>query len=190
MATSKGKKLVYVSEDLLEKAAKVSRDEGISLSRLIEVALTEAVKVNELGYSSKQMADFFNVLQTQRVLGGLFVPTGVLDYLIEKMGKSNEIQLQSLWYESGTWNGKYLFEKFRDPVEAFKNFLELTRWDLNEVDVKVNGDSVRIRCISTVMSLEGTKLLSKFIEGLLNGMNYKTTHVDFLKGMIILEFKR
>ena len=190
MATGKGKKLVYVSEDLLEKATKVSRDEGVSLNRLIEGALTEAVKVNELGYSSKQMADFFNVLQTQRVLGGLFVPSGVLDYLIEKVGRSDEVQLQSLWYESGTWNGKYLKEKFDDPVEAFRAFLELSRWDLNEVDVKTNGGAVKVRCISTVMSIEGTKLLSKFIEGILNGMNYKTAHIDLLKGMIILEFKK
>ncbi len=190
MATSNGKKLVYVSEDLIKKAAKVSKDEGVSLTKLIEGALAEAVKVNELGYSSKQMADFFNVLQTQRVLGGLFVPSGVLDYLIERVGKNDDVQLQSLWYESGTWNGKYLKEKFIDPVDAFRNFLELSRWDLNEVDVKNNNGSVKVRCISTVMSIEGTKLLSKFIEGIMNGMNYKTTHVDFLRGMIILEFKK
>ena len=190
MATGKGKKLVYVSEDLLEKVAKVSRDEGVSLSKLIEGAWAETVKVNELGYSSKQMADFFNVLQTHRVLGGLFVPSGVLDYMIEKGCKNDLVQLESLWYESGTWNGKYLKEKFNDPVDAFRHFLELSRWDLNEVDVKADAATVKVRCISTVMSVEGTKLLAKFIEGIMNGMGFKTAHVDSLKGMIILEFKK
>jgi hypothetical protein len=190
VATGKGKKLVYVSEDLIEKAALVSRAEGISLTKLIEGAIIEAVKVNELGFTSKQMADFFNVLQTQRVLGGLFVPSGVLDYLVEKIGKNDIAQLQSLWYESGTWNGKYLKEKFVNPVDAFRHFLELSRWDLNEVDVKVDGPNVKVRCISTVLSVEGTKLLAKFIEGILNGMNYKTSQFDILKGMIILEFKK
>ena len=190
MATGKGKKLVYVSEDLIDKVLKVSRDEGISLSKLVETALLEAVKVNELGYSSKQMADFFNVLQTHRVLGGLFVPSGVLDFMIEKAGKNDFVQLQSLWYESGTWNGKYLKEKFGDPVDAFRHFLELSRWDLNEVDIKEDGGSARVRCISTVMSMQGTKLLAKYVEGIMNGLNYKTTQVDFLKGMIILEFKK
>jgi hypothetical protein len=66
MAQGKGKKLVYISEDLLEKASKVSRAEGVSLSKLVEGALNEAVKVNELGYSSKQMAEFFNVLQDRK----------------------------------------------------------------------------------------------------------------------------
>jgi hypothetical protein len=188
--TSKGKRLVYVSEDLLEKVAKVTRDEGISLSKLVEGALAETVKVNELGYSSKQMAEFFNILQTNRVLGGLFVPSGVLDFMVEKCCEKGSSKLYALWYESGVWNGKYLNEKFPDPVEAFGHFLELTRWDLNEVNVKEVGGVLKVRCVSTVIGVEGTKLLSKFIEGVVSGLGYKTQHMDCLKGMIILESKK
>ena len=192
MVTSKGKKLVYVSEGLIERASKVSRDEGVSLSKLVENALTEAIKVNELGYNSKQMAEFFNVLQTNRILGGLFVPSGVLDYMIELCGKGDRQRLQVLWYESGKWTGKYLKETFADPVDAFKQFLELSRWDLNEVDIKALGgsSSVKVRCVSTVMNVEGTQLLSKYIEGVLSGLGYSTLHLDVLKGMIILESKK
>jgi hypothetical protein len=186
----KGKRLVYVSEDLLEKVAKVTRDEGVSLSKLVEATLMEAVKVNELGYTSKQMAEFFNVLQTNRVLGGLFVPSGVLDFMVEKCCKNDLQQLQALWFDSGKWNGKYLKEKFQNPVEAFGHFLELSRWDLNEVDVKEVGSTLKVRCVSTVMSIEGTQLLAKFIEGVVNGLGYNTEHVDCLKGMIILESKK
>jgi hypothetical protein len=111
--------------------------------------------------------------------------------MIKTCCKNDAEQLQSLWYESGKWNGKYLKEKFRDPVDAFRHFLELSRWDLNEVDVRVDGDSVKVRCVSTVMSVEGTALLAKYIEGVMNGLGYLTTkHSDVLKGMIILESKR
>ena len=190
MSTGKGKKLVYVSEDLIAKATKVSREEGVSLSKLIEGALEEAIKVNELGYSSKQMAEFFNVLQTHRVLGGSFVPSGVLDHMVEDVCKNGAQQLQELWYESGRWNGKYLKEKFVEPVEAFRDFLQLSRWDLNEVDVKTNSNTVKVRCISTVLSMQGTRLLARFIEGIMNGMDYSTVKNTSLKGMIILEFKK
>ena len=188
MATGRGKRLVYVPEDLIEKISKVSRDEGISLTKLVENALIQTVKVNELGYSSKQMADFFNVLQTHRVLGGLFIPSGVLDFMVEECCKNDRQQLEALWYESGKWNGKYLKERFSNPVDSFRHFLQLSRWDLNEVDVKNVGDTVRVRCISTVLSIEGTRLLAKFIEGVMNGLNYKTSKIDTLKGMIIIEF--
>lgn len=139
MATGRGKRLVYVSEDLIEKASKVSRDEGVTLPKLVENALMQTVKVNELGYNSKQMADFFNVLQTHRVLGGLFIPSGVLDFMINTCCKKDDQQLEELWYESGKWNGKYLREKFLDHIDAFRQFLELSRWDLNEVEVKNIG---------------------------------------------------
>ena len=190
MAAGKGKKLVYVSEDLLERAAKVSRDEGVSLGKLVECSLMQAVKVNKLGYRSEQTADFFDVLQSNRVLGGLFVPSGVLDFMIETCCKNDAEQLRALWFESGKWTGKYLVEKFTDPVDAFGHFLELSRWDLNEVDVKASGNSVKVRCVSTVMTLESTHLLSKFIEGVLSGMGYKVEHVNCLKGMIILASKK
>ncbi len=190
MTTGQGKKLVYISEDLLNKAAKVSRDEGVSLSKLVESALIEAVKVNELGYTVKEMADFFNVLQTHRVLGGLFVPSGVLDFMIETCCDDDAKKLQALWFDTGKWNGRYLKEKFERPVEAFGSFLELSRWDLNEVDVKNVGDAVKVRCVSTVLSLEGTELLAKYVEGVMSGLDYKTEHIDVLKGMIILQSKR
>src|SRR5512138_1504543 len=123
MAIVKGKKLVSVSEDVIEKAAKVSREEGLLMGKLVETLLEQAIKVNKLRYRSDQMADFFDVLQTNRVLGGLFVPTEVLDFMLEKC--SDTAQLQGLWLDSGRWTGKYMTEKFADPLTAFGRFLEL-----------------------------------------------------------------
>jgi hypothetical protein len=189
MAVIKGKKLVSVSEDLLDAAAKVSREEGISLGKLVETLLEQVVKVNKLKYRSDQMAEFFDVLQTNRVLGGLFVPTDVLDFMLEKC-RVDSAQLQTLWLESGCWTGKYLVEKFPDPIMAFVRFLKLSRWDLNEVDVKPSGNAVKIQCVSTVMSVESTTMLAKFVEGAMDGMGYRLVSKDCLKGMLIMNFKR
>jgi hypothetical protein len=188
MAVVKGKKLVSVSENLLDAAAKVSREEGVPMGKLVENLLEQAVKVNKLRYRSDQMADFFDVLQTNRVLGGLFVPTGVLDFMLEKC--PDPVQLQSLWLDSGRWTGKYLTEKFADPLTAFRHFLELSRWDLNEVDIKVAGNSVKVQCVSTVMSLQSTNMLAKFVEGGMDGIGYRLVSTDCLKGMLIMNFKR
>jgi hypothetical protein len=188
MAVVKGKKLVSVSENLLDAAAKVSREEGVPMGKLVENLLEQAVKVNKLRYRSDQMADFFDVLQTNRVLGGLFVPTSVLDFMLEKC--SDSAQLQSLWLDSGRWTGKYLTEKFADPLTAFGRFLELSRWDLNEVDIKATGNTVKVQCVSTVMSLQSTNMLAKFVEGCMDGMGYRIVSTDCLKGMLIMNFKR
>jgi hypothetical protein len=189
MAVIKGKKLVSVSEDLLDAAAKVSREEGLPMGKLVENLLEQAIKVNKLRYRSDEMGDFFNVLHTNKILGGLFVPTDVLDFMLERCGVENE-QLQSLWLESGKWTGKYLMEKSTDPIAAFARFLRFSRWDLNEVDIKSASNSVKVQCVSTVMSLESTTMLAKFIEGALVGIGYKMVSTDCLKGMLIMHFKK
>ena len=189
MAKSKGKKLVSVSEGLIEGVAKISKNRGESVGKVVEDSLRQSVRVNEDGYDIKQVADFFNVMQAHRVLGGVFVPSGVLDFLVAEIYPDRREQLLAKWFESGRWNGKYLKEKFDDPVKAFGCFLELSRWDLNEVEVKELGSSVKIRCVSTVLTTEGTESLAKFIEGVMDGLGYKTERIDCLKGMIILESK-
>jgi hypothetical protein len=40
------------------------------------------------------------------------------------------------------------------------------------------------------MSLESTNMLAKFVEGALDGIGYKMTSTDSLKGMLIMTFKR
>lgn len=189
MPDGKGKKLVYVSEDLVEEIVRISRIKDVAMGKLVEDALRQTVRIYKDGLDLKQLADFFNVMKTHRVLGGVFVPSSVLDYLIGAVYESEREQLQAKWYESGKWNGKYLKEKFEEPVEVFGRFLELSRWDLSEVEVKEVGNSVRVRCVSTVLTSEGTELLAKFVEGVMNGMGYKTERVDCLRGMIILESK-
>jgi len=189
MAVVKGKKLVSVSENLLDAAAKVSREEGVSMSKLVETLLEQAIKVNKLKYRSDEMAEFFDVLQTNRILGGLFIPTEVLDFMLEKC-QVDCTELQTLWHDNGKWTGKYLTEKFPDPLVAFERFLRMSRWDLNEVDIKPSGTSVKIQCVSTVMSLKSTNMLAKFIEGAMDGIGLKMNSADCLKGMIIMTFKR
>jgi hypothetical protein len=189
MPKGKGKKLVYVPEDILEEVAEACRKRGESIGRFVEDALTQAVRVNEMGYDPKRLAEFFEVMQAQRVLGGTFVPLDVFNYMIKRVYREDREQLNAKWYESGGWHGKYLKERFDDPIQAFKSFLEVSRWDLGEVDVEKGGEVVNVRCVSTVLTAEGTELLAKFIEGVMHGMGYKTGKKDVVRGMIVLEFR-
>ncbi len=189
MAKSKGKKLVYVSEGLIEGVARISRNRGESVGKIVEDSIKQSVRVNEEGYDVKQVADFFNVMQANRVLGGAYIPSSVLDYLIDSVCPDKKEELLSKFFQSGRWHGKYIKEKFEDPITAFGCFLELSRWDLNDVEVKEVNGVVKLRCVSTVLTDEGTELLARFVEGVMDGMGYKTDRVDILKGMIILHSK-
>jgi hypothetical protein len=190
MSKSKGRRLVYVPDYIVEKAKKVSKGRGESLNLFVSEVLRMALTADRLGYTPKQAAEFLEIMHAQRNLGGAFIPADVLTYLNNKACDAELEQLEKKWYESGKWHGKYLNEKFEDPIQAFKKFLEATRWDLNEVEVKQNEHTIKFRCISTLLTGKATDLLATFIEGAMHSIGFQTTKSDTLKGMIVLDFKR
>ena len=190
MSSAKDKRLVYIPGDLVEEVKEVSRRRGEALGLFVSDILKLALKANRLGYGPKEAAEYLDIMQSQRNLGGAFVPKDVLTYLNSAACNGDNGHLQEKWYESGKWHGKYIKEKFKDPIQAFKKFLQATRWDLSEVDVRRCQNLVKFRCISTLLTGEATELLCQFIEGAMHSMGYETEKSDALKGMILLEFKK
>jgi len=187
MIQRKDKKLVYVDDALLEKAAKVAKSRGETVTKFLEDALVQATKISLTGYDLKQFSQFFEVLYAQKILGGVFIPLEVSNFLTEVALKNGKDSLADVWFESGKWHGKYLKERFDDPVKALEIFLKASRWDLSEVEVKQFGASARVRCVSTVLSEEATLMLARFIEGILQGFGYQIKKSELLKGMILIE---
>ena len=190
MQKPKGKRLVYVEAELLDEALKVAGKRGESIGKFVEESLRHSVRTESTGFDLEKVAEFFEVLQAQRNLGGSFVPEEVLSHLTETICAADRRKLEDKWFESGKWTGKYLREKFSDPIQALKSFLQATRWDLNEVQVKSGPQSLRIVCVSTVLTSEATTMLSKFLEGIVESLGFTKTKTDNMKGMLVLEAVR
>jgi len=187
--SSKGRRLIFVSDDILRRLMKAANMQGKAFTTFIEEALEQLMRANDMGHDLKEVVDFFEVLQAQRNSGAVFTPMDVLNYLIGKVYEAEGEQLQAKWYESGKWYGKYLKDKFDEPTMALGSLLRATRWDLDEVEVRLEGDAVKFRCVSAVLTKEGTELLLKFIEGAMHSLGYETVNKDYMKGIILLEFK-
>jgi len=185
---SKGKRLIPIPEALLRGLMEASSKEGKPLNRYIEEALQQAIKVFETGQNLKGMIRYFEILQSQKASGAIFTPLIVFDFLTSKVYATDKEKLLDVWFESGKWYGKYLVEKFEDPVQALADLLRAARWDLNEVDVKELDGKVKFRCTSTALTKAGTELLLKFIEGALDGMECEAVKSEFMKGLVLVEF--
>lgn len=188
MSKGKRKSLVYVPGDILADVTEAARRRGESLSMFVEETLKQAVGANHMGYSREQATETLQVMHAHRILGGAFVPLEVLNYLTTKAYEIEKEELQAKWYKSGKWHGKYIKEKFENPIQALKSFLQATRWDLDEVEIKQDKNVVKLRCVSTVLTTEGTELLAKFVEGAMHSIGYQTEKSDYVKGMIVFEF--
>ena len=186
---SKGKRLIPIPESLLAGLMGASSKEGVTLNSYIEEALQQAVKVFESGQNLKGMVYYFEILQSQKASGAIFTPLTVFDFMTNKVYETDKEALLKSWFESGKWYGKYISEKFSDPVYALAGLLQAARWDLNEVNVdKVDGN-FKLRCTSTALSKEGTELLMHFVEGAMEGMGCKIIKSEYIKGLVLVEFK-
>lgn len=182
----KGKKLVYISEELVNAVSEISRRKGESITKYIEDLVTQAIRVDRLGTLPEGIADIMEMIHVQRILGGTFVPSGVMNSLCGSLVDRDGFAER--WYESGRLYGRYLKEKFRDPVRALQLMLRVMRWDLNEVEARKEGNAVVIRCVSTSLSQEGAEWLLRFVEGAMHGMGYKTASGESMKGMVVGSF--
>jgi hypothetical protein len=185
---TKGKRLIPIPEALLRGLTEASSKEGKPLNKYIEDALQQAVRLFYTGQDLKGMVRYFEILQSQKASGAVFTPLIVFDFLTNKVYATDKEKLMDVWFTSGKWYGKYLAEKFENPVQALADLLQAARWDLNEVDVKKIDGKIKFRCTSTALTKEGTELLLKFIEGALAGMEYKTVKSEFMKGLVLVEF--
>jgi len=187
---SRGKKLVYVSEDLLDAISAISKKKGESISKFVEDNLKEAVRVEQLGHDSGEMVGLLESLQVQRVLGGTFVPLDVLTQMCNRSFVQEKDLLMSLWFDSGKLYGKYIAERYDSPIAALMNLLKTMRWDLNEVAIREGKSVSKFRCVSPSLNESGTDLLSQFFEGAIVGMGFKVARKECLKGLIMIDFSR
>ena len=182
-----GKKLVYVSEDIVDSISEITQKRGESITKFVEDILRQGVKVEALGFAPEEIGEMMEVIQVQRILGGTFVPLDVLNFISSSEFSSRKETLTEKWYDSGKLYGRYIKERFADPVRAFRAFLRVMRWDLNEIGLNQEGDSISLRCVSTSLNNEGTRLLFEFLKGALGGMDLRIVKSDCMKGMIIMD---
>jgi len=188
----KGMKLIRAPDELVSRLGEASNREGKAFFDYITELLEQAVRAHEMNSSLKEIVDFYRLMMMQKDAGLVITPSETLNKLIERLYPREKELLQTIWFESGVWYGKYLLVKVRDgdPVETFGEILKATSWSLKDVNFEKGVNAVSFKCVSFTLSLENTVLLMKFIEGVMSTLGYETVSQDYLRGMIDIEFKK
>jgi len=189
----KGKRLIRIPEDLVVKLTEAANLEGRPFYDYTVEALEQALRAHEMKRSVKEIVDFFEIMEIQRLARLMITPTEALNYLIARHYREDRETLQQKWYEAGNWYGNYLQARIRDrdPLEAFGRLLAADRrWNLDDAEVSKTDGTVRLRCVSFMLPLENTELFMRFLEGVMHGLGYETKRRECLKGAITLEFEK
>jgi hypothetical protein len=182
-------KLIVVPSDIVDQLRRVSWKRGTSLANLTEEALTQALRVDEMGATLVDAVDTFKLFEDHQGAGAITLTRTNLQHLLSKVTKREQKNLDKLWYESGKWYGTYLTTKFKD--DGLFNLLDKDLkilWNLDETKITVTDLKVDVKCTSFDMSDELTHLLHVYIQGFMNALQYKETGSEVLRGLLDLTF--
>jgi len=188
----RGKKLIPAPEELFSKLSEASNVAGKPFTSYVNEALEQAIRAHGLNRSLKDIVDFYQLMMMQKEAGLVIIPSETLNILIKRLYPKEKELLETIWFDSGRWYGKYLLAKVKngDQVETFGEILKAISWNLKDVEFKKESNAVTFRCISFTLSLENTVLLMKFIEGAMRTLGYEISNQDYMRGMIHMEFTK
>ena len=182
------KKLVPISVNIIEKASQIARRKMSSLSKFIEDVVKQAIKLEELGFNFEYSYSTLRAVKTLKVLGGVFTPQPVFECLLNEDCRSSRERLLEKWFESGKLYGIYLKDS-DNKAQILQAFLEILRWDFSEVRVNNDNGNYRVKCVATSVTNEETEYIIKFLEGLITGLTCSIGRLEYIRGLIIVEFK-
>jgi len=187
------RKVVAAREDLVNAVSIIAKKRGSTLYAFINDLLEQAVKADFMGTTVREIMESYEILKANKSAGQTLIPVDVLNYMASKLFEDpmSRSELEKMWRDYGRWYGEYLSIKFRENLNSGRNFEQFLekivrelRWELTEVAVHREGDSLRIRCVSVLLQPATATLLLRFLEGVMEALGYETKSSSVYRGII------
>lgn len=188
----KGKRLILVRNDLLQEIIKITAREGKTVFAFTNDVFEQALKAYQMQTNPAEILQFYILMKLEKDRGVCIIPIDLLNYMMQKLYKTEKEDLLQKWYDSGLWYGKYLSVKFETEnwLQIFERQMKKSAWNITDFSIAKREKSIHMRCICPYFTKESTEAFMKFLEGIMHSSNYKTLKNECLKGMILLQFKK
>jgi len=192
MASKKGKKLILIRNDLLEEAIKITAKEGKTVYAFTNEVFEQALRAYEMQTTPAELAEFYALMKLEKDSGAAIIPVDLLNYMLTKLYKTDKEELLKKWYEAGHWCGKYLSIKNQttDWMQTLEKLMKKCAWNITDFSISPQQENVNIKCVVPHFTLESTEAFTKFLEGAIHSAGYKTVRNEYLKGIILLTFRK
>jgi len=180
-------KFIVVPRQLADQLRLVAARLGTSVSDFSVEALTQALRIHEMGADLKEAVDIYHLSDVQRGAGNVQVTRSVFRDIILKLYAEDRDELLRVWGDHGRWYGAYLKAKLsRDEVLGFLEKDLLVSWNLDEAEITRRDLMVTIRLVSFGMSEEFTELLVSYVLGLMGELGFSENERDVLRGLVFM----
>lgn len=182
-------KLIKVPKALANQLKLVAGRLGTNTSEFATEALTQALRVDDMGSNLENAVDMFELVIVHKGAGFVNIPRTSLSHYLKTMAENDPETEWSRWLEAGKWYAAYLSSKM--PSEKILGFLEddlKVFWNLDETEIKEEDVMVYFRACSFNMSTDVTKMLGLYTKGIFQELGYSVNEEDILQGLVSFKF--
>ena len=180
-------KLIKVPKALANQLKLVSGRLGTNTSDFATEALTQALRVDDMGSNLETAVDMYELVQIHKGAGLVNLPRTMMNECLV-LDPSKECDKER-FLEAGKWYAAFISSKLSS--EQILSFLEndlLVFWNLDEVEIVEEDVVVDFRATSFSMSISVTEMFVLYTRGIFTELGYSETEKDVLPGLVSLKF--
>ena len=184
------RKMLAAQEDIANRIVELAQRKDMTVYQTVNDILEQALRVEELGMSLRQVVDERWMLERAQETGFTFTIEQLLYKTVDEAYESDKNKYIQIWREMGHWYGKYYQAKHDQPLNAFKEALELFTLGTSEYTLENSNRDLTFSFIGEKLTPGYIDLFSVFIEELLSTLGYKLKSKEINRGIIKLEMSR
>jgi hypothetical protein len=190
MSSSGRRKMLAAQEDIANKITDMAKKKDATVYQTVNDILEQALRVEEIGLSLKQVVDERWMLERAQEMGFTFTIEQLLFQLADESYGDNPEKYSKIWSEMGHWYGKYFQAKHDKPLRAVRDALELFCLGNMEYSLEDGDRELNLSVIGEKLTSGYTELFSILITEIFAVLGYKLKSKEIRKGMLKLQFKR
>ena len=182
-------KLIKVPKALASQLSLVVRRLGVSISDYTADALTQALRINDMGSNLEKAVDTYQLVNIHKRAGLVNLSRRTLTRIVSILPDESVKILNEGSKEAGQWYAAYISSKLpSDSVLLFlENDLKIS-WNLDEVKIVEEDVLVHFRCTSFNMTVGITELLVLYTRGVFEELGYSVKDEAVLPGLVSFTF--
>ena len=182
-------KLIKVPKILATQLKLASGRLGTSVSDYATEALSQALRVDDMGSNLEYAVDMFELVNVHKGAGLVNLPRNSVNLLLSSMDDTELEIIHEKFTEAGRWYAAYISSKL--PLNSILTFLQndfKVFWNLDEVEIMEQDVIVEFRATSFNMSTSMTDLLVLYTKGVFEELGYSVNEEEVLQGLFSFKF--
>ena len=182
-------KLIKVPKALASQLSLVVRRLGTSVSDYTTDALSQALRINDMGSNLEKAVDTYQLVDIHKRAGLINLSRHTLTQIVSMLPDKAAKTLKDESKEAGQWYAAYILSKLSS--NSILGFLEndlMLSWNLDEVKIVEEDVLVHFRCTSFNMTLDITELLVLYTRGVFEELGYSVKDEAVLPGLVSFTF--